>query len=346
MFVFRPVTEKDEARFIALALETPSALTSMPKDIFLIKEKLKKSLLSFASNTTSVDEGQYLFVLEETETKELIGMSALYTNIGSYSPIYYYQLLDEKREKLPASLAEFSVPQQILQVVPAGKGATEIGTLYLKHEYRKEGLGPLLSLSRFLFAATFPHLFADNIHANMRGVFDEKGIPPFWEFFGSHFFDVDYNTVIDLIQHDKTLAVHLLPPLPLYHSLIAPEARAVMGKTHTNTIPAIKMLNSEGFEWNHHIDPFDAGPLISCETKKIRTVADSRVGTVVELSKNKINAAPYLVATQDSPFRVCYAGIEKLPNDELTIDTLTADCLQLTIGQRLRFIALKSGDLS
>lgn len=344
MYVFRPITEADEANFISMALHTPFALTSMPKDILLIQNKIERAILSFQSNTKSSDEGQYLFVLEHVATGEIVGISALYTNVGFNSPIYYYRIVEEERSKVPDQLSPFLMPQKLLKVMPAGEGSTEIGTLYLNYNHRKEGLGPLLSFSRFLFAAAFPHLFADKIHANMRGVFDDKGNPPFWEYFGRHFFNVDYNTLIDLTQHDRNLAHHLLPTHPIYLDMIPKEAREVIGKTHANTVPAMKMLSEQGFQWNMHIDTFDAGPLIFCNTNEIRTIAQSRVARIKSISNVQSNAKHCLVATHKQSFRSCYGNIELLDDNDVTIDETAACCLNVQTGHQIRFIPLKSGE--
>lgn len=343
MYVFRPITVADEAKFISMALHTPFALTSMPKDALLIQNKLEKAILSFQSNTKPSDEGQYLFVLEKLDTKEIIGLSALYTNVGFNSPIYYYRIIEEETPDLPENVIQYHVPQTVLQAVPAGEGSTEIGTLFLKHEFRKEGLGPLLSLSRFLFVAAHPHLFADQIHANMRGVFDANNIPPFWEHFGRRFFDIDYDKLIDTIQHDRELPHYILPIYPLYLSLIPTPARDVIGKTHPNTAAAIKMLNEEGFQWTLHIDPFDGGPLIACPTDNIRVVRESRIAVVKAVSDAIKNETRYLVTPHKDHFRVCYGKLDILNENEIILDKDAAECLQVIPGSSVRFIPAKYG---
>jgi arginine N-succinyltransferase len=326
-----------------MALHTPFALTSMPKDPILVQDKLQKAILSFQSNTKPSDEGQYLFVLEKMDTKEIVGLSALYTNVGFNSPIYYYRILHEELPNLPETLIPYEVPQKVLQAVPAGEGSTEIGTLFLKHEYRKEGLAPLLSLSRFLFVAAYPHLFADKIHANMRGFFDENTLPPFWEEFGRRFFDIEYNHLIDLIQHDCELTHHILPVYPIYFSLIPERAREVIGKTHLHTVGALKILNEEGFQWTMHIDPFDAGPLISCHTDSIRVVSTSRIARVKSVSGTIQSNTRYLVSTHKQSFRVCYAKLDILDDYEVVLDKDAAEHLQIGPGSSIRYVTAKHG---
>lgn len=68
-------------------------------------------------------------------------------------------------------------------------GSSELCTLFLDPEWRKEGNGYLLSKSRFMFMAAFRDKFNDKVVAEMRGVIDEHGYSPFWQSLGKRFFD-------------------------------------------------------------------------------------------------------------------------------------------------------------
>ena len=64
--------------------------------------------------------------------------------------------------------------------------------------------------------------------------------------------------------------------VPIYVNLLSNEARAVIGKTHEKTRPALKMLQDEGFVNRGYVDIFDAGPTVECEVKNIRSVRRSQ----------------------------------------------------------------------
>ncbi len=55
-------------------------------------------------------------------------------------------------------------------------GSSELCTLFLDPQWRKEGNGYLLSKSRFLFMAAFRERFNEKVVAEMRGVIDRAGL--------------------------------------------------------------------------------------------------------------------------------------------------------------------------
>lgn len=67
-------------------------------------------------------------------------------------------------------------------------GSSELCTLFLDPDWRKEGNGYLLSKSRFMFMAAFRDKFNEKVVAEMRGVIDEHGYSPFWQSLGKRFF--------------------------------------------------------------------------------------------------------------------------------------------------------------
>nr|WP_245748797.1 arginine N-succinyltransferase [Oceanisphaera psychrotolerans] len=85
-----------------------------------------------------------------------------------------------------------------------------------------------------------------------------------------------------------------MPKYPIYVNLLSKEARAVIGKTHDKTRPALRLLEEEGFSWRGYVDIFDAGPSVECDIKQIRTVRNSRqlkvhIGEPVDAGKHLIS---------------------------------------------------------
>ncbi|MFA0697852.1 arginine N-succinyltransferase, partial [Vibrio sp. 10N.222.49.C9] len=91
--------------------------------------------------------------------------------------------------------------------------------------------------------AEHPHRFSKTIFAEMRGVSDEKGNSPFWEWLQEHFFSIDF-TMADYLTGigKKGFIADLMPKLPIYINLLSKEAQAVIGEVHDNTRPALKLL--------------------------------------------------------------------------------------------------------
>jgi arginine N-succinyltransferase len=156
-------------------------------------------------------------------------------------------------------------------------GVSELCTLFLRETARKGLNGRLLSKCRFMFMAEFSELFDHRILAEMRGVSDDSGSSPFWSWLQEHFFSMDFPTVDYLTGiGQKGFIADLMPKYPIYVNLLSKEARAVIGKTHDKTRPALRLLEEEGFSWRGYVDIFDAGPSVECDLRQIRTVRNSR----------------------------------------------------------------------
>ncbi len=91
--------------------------------------------------------------------------------------------------------------------------------------------------------AQFPERFADVVFAEMRGVSDDEGNSPFWQWLKDNFFNIDF-TLADYLTGigAKGFIADLMPKLPIYVSLLSEEARAVIGQVHPNTRPALRLL--------------------------------------------------------------------------------------------------------
>ena len=67
--------------------------------------------------------------------------------------------------------------------------------------------------------AEFRERFADRVIAEMRGVSDEKGNSPFWQWLEEHFFSVDFPTADYLTGiGQKVFIAELMPKYPIYVS--------------------------------------------------------------------------------------------------------------------------------
>lgn len=156
-------------------------------------------------------------------------------------------------------------------------GATELCTLFLKDGYRKNCNGKLLSKARFMFIKQHQQRFAQTVIAEMRGVSDENGSSPFWQWLEEHFFSMDFPTADYLTGiGQKVFIAELMPKYPIYVNLLSKEAQAVIGQVHDNTRPAIQLLKSEGFTFNGYVDIFDAGPTVEAKVDNIATVRNAQ----------------------------------------------------------------------
>nr|MCU0721625.1 arginine N-succinyltransferase [Pirellula sp.] len=88
---------------------------------------------------------------------------------------------------------------------------------------------------------------------------------------------VDFPRADSLSMIDKKFIRDLMPKYPIYLELLPHDAVEAIGQVHVQTKPALAMLEAEGFRRNALIDIFDGGPVVECETSKIRAVAQSTI---------------------------------------------------------------------
>jgi arginine N-succinyltransferase len=130
--------------------------------------------------------------------------------------------------------------------------------------------------------AQFPALFPEKVFAEMRGYQKPDGSAPFWESLGRHFFKMDFDAADDLCgQGRKSFIAQLMPRHPLYTDFLTGEARAAIGRTHDDTVPARRLLEQEGLRYDGYIDIFDGGPVLQARVGELRASRDSQLATLV-----------------------------------------------------------------
>lgn len=272
MLVIRPIEQRDFPTLKQFAIESGHGFTSLPVNDELLQNKLNLSIDSFAHRTKG--ESLYFFVAQDSDTGEVVGTCAIDGAVGLSSPFYNYLL--GKQVHSSTRLGIYNVVET-LTLTNDYTGVSELCSLFLRESARRGVNGRLLSKCRFLFLAEFSELFNHRILAEMRGVSDEKGNSPFWCWLQEHFFSMDFSTVDYLSGIGrKGFIADLMPKFPIYVSLLSKEAKSVIGVTHDNTRPALRMLEEEGFRWRGYVDIFDAGPSVECELSQIHSVRTSR----------------------------------------------------------------------
>ncbi|TWT47917.1 Arginine N-succinyltransferase [Thalassoglobus neptunius] len=338
MFVIRPVELDDLDDLASLADLTSFGLTTLPRDHALLEKRVRESVQSFANIPSGTPRGQsYLLVLEDLSSSRVIGTSGILSKVGGFEPFYAYRIEMSIHESTMLQIRK-EVP--VLHLVAEHDGPCEIGSLFLHPDYRHGGNGRLLSLSRFLMIAQFPHLFDSQVIAEMRGVINDQGQSPFWDAIGKHFFDLEFPKADYLSIVNKEFIGDLMPVHPIYINLLPQEAQAVIGEVHENTVPARKLLESEGFRFNQMIDIFEAGPILEAAVDSIRAVRDSRGACVVELVDHIEDGELRIVGNTSQNFRATTASL-KLSSEGVTIERSTAEALQIELGDIVRHVTPK-----
>ncbi len=334
MMRIRPVRASDIDQLHSLALRSGIGMTTLPKDRESLVERIALSERSFAEELTRPDDEYYFFMLEDTQTGQLVGTSALASAVGMNQPFYTYTV-----GKVVHASPKLKV-HNVVETLYLGNdytGCTEICTLFLLPEFRGGRNGRLLSRSRFLFLAEFPQRFAEKVIAEMRGVSDQEGRSPFWDALGKKFFSMEFPQADALCTYGNEFIAELMPAHPVYVCLLPEAAQAVVGKVHPDTQPAYDMLMAEGFRFSNHVDIFDAGPTIEAHCKDIRTTRQSHRFDVVVDDQSTIKRELHIVSNIERiNWRVTLSEIGFDDHGNAVINSATAKALEVNSGDKIR----------
>jgi arginine N-succinyltransferase len=325
----RAAQKSDLRSFYNLAKLTGGGFTNLPAEKSTLEAKLERSATGFAREGDTPGDDLYVFVLENVDTRKIIGTCQVFGAVGAESPFYSYLIstLTQKSAELGQTFRN-----QTLTLTTDLEGASEVGGLFLHPQERAGGFGMLLARSRYLFIKAHRGRFGEVTLAELRGVMDESGNAPFWDALGGRFFGMTFP------QADEFNAVHgtqfiadLFPKSPIYVSMLPEPARAVIGQPHPTGRAALKMLEAEGFVWDSYVDVFDGGPTVTARTDDIRTVRQSReailAGGDVEHGTTHLIASGRL-----ADFVACYGMVEDMADGTVAIDAKARAMLGASAG--------------
>lgn len=337
MIIIRPIQHNDYDSLHRIAVESGHGFTSLPVNETLLRKRIERSENSFNKILTEPGDEGYLFVMEDTDTGEVVGTSGIEAAVGLDDAFYHYHL-----GKVVHSSRELDIYNTVetLSLCNDYTGASEICTLFLTESHRKNSNGRFLSRMRFLFIAEHKERFAETVIAEMRGVSDDEGRSPFWDWLEEHFFSMDFPTADYLTGIGKKVFIaELMPKHPIYVSLLSKAAQNVINKVHDKTVPALRLLEAEGFSRRGYVDIFDGGPTVECQANSIKTVRQSHryqviIGTVISTHN-------YIICnTQVETFRAVQAPLLlRETANQVVISPEIAEALQVNNGDWVRFIA-------
>lgn len=349
MIKVRIARESDIDGVLALAKQAYPGMTTLPPERDVLITKLRNSVRSVAKDVSVPEDESYFLVMEDAEQSKVVGTAAVIACLGSDDQFYSYKL-----NKVTQSCKELDkrVSVQTLNLSNHFEGYSEVATLYLDKHYRQHGNGRLLARSRYLFMAQFRQRFPNGVMADLRGYFDESGNSPFWNAVGSHFFDMEFAEA-DLhgAIYGNQFIADLMPKHPIYINMLPASAQKVIGKCNVVGKPAMKMLETEGFEWNGHVDIFDAAPSVDAQIDNLVAVKNSRVATFIDVlsSADSLSDMPpqlAYVATGDiADFQACESNLV-LTTEGVVLPKATVESLNLTVGDEVRYLLLQNQPLA
>ncbi len=334
MQIVRPIKTKDLDKLFGLASKTGGGMTSMPADYKLLEKRIKTSVESCTDNLNGEGTKTLFMVLEDIESGDLVGTTAIYTNIGRDHPFYSYKVM-----RVTQRCPELNKTKEtrLLTLTNDYTGTTEIGSLYLLPEYRFGGNGSLLSRSRYMVMHNHPDRFDEKIIAEMRGYRDENDRSPVWDHLGVHFFGMAFDEadVMSSGIDDNSFIGDLMPKYPIYIDLLHPEAREAIGKLFEATTPALRMLEKEGFHYNDYVDIFDGGPTVEVYRESIATIKNTKSLTISAFQDLPETKNKMLVSTTSLiDFKACLADVH-IKGDSVIITESLANILGVNIGDQL-----------
>jgi arginine N-succinyltransferase len=332
MLVVRPAGPRDLDHLLELAILSGPGFTSLPEDPDVLSDRLELSRSSF-SGQVQAQEAWYTLMLEESDTGDIDGVGSVKATVGLKRPFFSFRVVNNAQSSPSLNIR---LEHQTLVLVNECTGWTEVGSLFLKADRRKGGAGRLLSQSRYMLIGAEPELFADTVLAELRGVFTPDGACPFWDHVAHKFFPMDFDQADGLTgSTDKQFILDLAPRHPIYVGLLPEPARAVIGKVHPQGVPAMALLESEGFRPNGLIDIFDAGPTVTCQRDNIRTVRDARA-LRVEIASEVDAELPGLISTDSvAAFRAVRQKVA-VEGETAVINAETAAALKVKSGAVVR----------
>ncbi|MBV7255634.1 arginine N-succinyltransferase [Pacificimonas sp. WHA3] len=333
----RPARIDDVDAVMELAKLTGAGFTNLPPDRDSLAARLNWSDRSFAREDDAPQDELYMLLMEEAGTGRIGGSALLFSRLGVRWPFYSYRMscLSQFSQEL-----ERTIRLDVLHLVNDFNDASEVGGLFLHPDLRTGGLGGMLARSRYLFIARHRQRFADRVIAELRGRIDENGHSPFWDGLGRQFFGMNFDEAdtFNSLNGNQFIA-DLMPKLAIYTALLPEAAQAAIGQPHESGVPAMRMLEKEGFAYNGYVDIFDGGPTMVAATNSLRTIKAAQPMPVAAVTDMPDAERRGLAAAgQLRDFRA-WSTSATVGENGLTLPSHEAATLNVTTGDTITHVA-------
>ncbi|MHA3893170.1 arginine N-succinyltransferase [Acinetobacter sp. GXMZU3951] len=341
MMIVRHAEYRDLDDIFTLAGKSGVGLTSLPQNKEILSARIARTQKTLHGQAAPHEQG-YLFVLEDTQLQRVVGVSAIEVAVGLTEPFYNFHV--GKQVHASQALNVYKALNTLF-LSNDHTGCSELCTLFLDPDYRKDQNGKLLSKIRFLFIAAFQQAFQSTLIAEMRGYSDDNGRSPFWDALGNHFFNMDFATA-DYLSGigQKVFIAELMPRFPVYTDLLPLAAQQVIAQVHPQTVPASRVLESEGLRYQGYVDIFDAGPTLEAEVKNLRAVNESQIRRVSIVDSVPVGGERHLVANdQYHDYRAILIQ-HAADAESLNLTAEQAQALGVQAGQSIRMLPLDKAE--
>lgn len=338
MFILRSVRPDDLKNLYKLS--NIMTFINLPPDEDLISAKIDSSIQSFNNPSKKLFENYYIFVLEDLERDEVLGVSMIHSQHGTDQEPHFY--LTVGQESKFSQTINTGFVHGTLKLGLDTNGPTEIGGLILNPEFRghTEKLGKQLSFVRFLYMSDHQDRFKPMIHSELMPPLDKFGNSPLWEAVGRRFFNMNYHEADVLSRSNKEFILSLFPSENIYQTLLPMEARESIGKVGKETEPVKRMLENIGFKYTFEVDPFDGGPHYRCPLKDIKPIKKKISGQLIADGFNGKHLTDVLlnVSHPEYDFYAFRTQLQIHDDGQVSIDPQIIKKLGLTTPQKITAI--------
>ncbi|MGY0217670.1 arginine N-succinyltransferase [Endozoicomonadaceae bacterium StTr2] len=270
MWLVRPVQYSDLPALEQLAVMARGLVTTLPANRDYLAELVADTRHALAADIREPGGETYHFVLEDTTTGRVRGIAGIDSGVGLKTPFYSF-----RKESVVHASPEMQMHNRIpaLRLCHEYTGASALCTFFIDPQFHNRDSLHLLSRARLLFINAHRSRFSDRILAEMQGPRNDKGVSPFWESLGRHFFSMDINQAMYLAGiRAKTFIADLLPEHPIYIPMLTEMAQKAIGEVHPGRHDVMDRLLAEGFRAQGCIDIFDGGPQLEARVDQLLTL--------------------------------------------------------------------------
>ncbi len=336
MYLLRDVQRADlpSLKRLAAVLNT----VNLPNDEETLAQLIDISVRSFAGKIRDPFEREYLFVLENAKSEEVVGTSMVIAQHGTKeAPHTYYEV--SEREHYSASL-DRHFRHKVLSIAYNYAGPTEIGGLVVDPPHRSgpEKPGKQLSYVRFLFLAMHRALFRDRVLAELMPPLMPDGRSLLWEAVGKKFTGLTYTEADRLSRQNKEFIKELFPSSDIYVSLFPERTQKVVGEVGSQTRGVQRMLERVGFKYVERIDPFDGGPHFEAPAQDVLLVRRFRTARLAAEPLAAEGAEEMLVGVDRDAVRNRFRAVRtaaRLDDQAIYLPPGARELLGVSTGARL-----------
>jgi len=336
MYLLRDVQRADlpSLKRLAAVLNT----VNLPNDEATLEQLIDISVRSFAGKIQDPFEREYLFVLENAKSEEVVGTSMVIAQHGTKeAPHTYYEV--SEREHYSASL-DRHFRHKVLSIAYNYAGPTEIGGLVVDPPHRSgpEKPGKQLSYVRFLFLAMHRALFRDRVLAELMPPLMPDGRSLLWEAVGKKFTGLTYTEADRLSRKNREFIKELFPASDIYVSLFPERTQKVVGEVGSQTRGVQRMLERVGFKYVERIDPFDGGPHFEARTQDVLLVRRFRTARLAAEPLGPDGTEEMLVGVDREAARNRFRAVRttaRLDDQLLYLPPAARELLGVSTGARL-----------